>query len=197
MGKNYVETLACQKSAGTLFNTYTTAKSVINPDCIPDLPRSVFWVPGRRAHIIGEGAISNVVTAAPTIQFLVKLGTIASAVTVFDSGQVQLNTIAHTTLPFSFEIRLRSDKDNYGNGTTAKLWGRMTVKGIMFAKSTAQIDSLQSDNEILLPQTAPVLGAGFDATIVTNPDFWAGFSASNAGNGIRIDDYAFIDMGIA
>ena len=42
MGKNYVETLACQKSAGTLFNTYTTAKSVINPDCIPDLPWSVF-----------------------------------------------------------------------------------------------------------------------------------------------------------
>lgn len=196
MGDNYVETLASQTYAGSPFNTYTAAKSVINPDCIPDLPRN-FWRPGRRARIEGHGAISNIVTTPGTMQFLVKMGTIAAPVTVFDSQNIQLNATAHTLQPFWFEIMLRSDKDNYGNGTTAKLFGMLKLAGIMFTLTAGQIDSPQGMPVFTLPFVTPVLGAGFDATIVTQPDFWAGFSISNAGNGIRVDDYAFIDLGVS
>jgi hypothetical protein len=40
-----------------------------------------------------------------------------------------------------------------------------------------------------VPVTAPALGTAFDSTISQILDFWVGFSISNAGNGIRIDQY--------
>lgn len=196
MGDNYVETLASQTYAGTPQSAYTTAKSVINAECIPDLPKN-FWRPGRRARIEGHGAISNIVTTPGTMQFLLKLGTTAAPVTAFDSGNVQLNATAHTTLPFWFELMLRSDKDNFGDGTLAKLFGQLKLIGIMFTATAGQTDSPQGMQTILAPATAPVLGAGFNASIVTQPDFWAGFSINNAANLIRIDDYSFIDLGVS
>lgn len=196
MAKSYAETLASQIAAGSLLNTYTTAKRVINDDALCDLHRG-FWKPGRTAKIEVRGAISNIVTTPGTIQFLVKMGTTASPVTVFDSGTVQLNATAHTTLPFSLDIDLRADKDNHGSGTTTKLMGLGTLTGLMFTLTAGQTDSAQGHQTILVPQTAPALGAGFDDSIVNTPDFWAGFSISNAGNGIRIDQYRFIDLGIS
>lgn len=196
MGAVYASNLARQSKAGTLLNTYTTAKSVINPDDLIDLPRS-FWKIQRGLKVTVKGALSNIVAAPGTIQFLLKLGTTASPVTVYDSGTIQLNATAHVTLPFWLELTLRADKDNSGNGTTTKVFGHGKVGGIMFTKTAGQVDSLQGDQVIAVPQTAPVLGAGFDNTIVNTLDFWAGFSISNAGNGIRIDDYIVTDEGIA
>ncbi len=194
MGDTYCETLISQHGAGTLFNTYTTAKRVINDQALIDLPRG-FWAPGRGMKIEVKGAISNIVTTPGTIQFLAKLGTEAAPITVFDSGQVQLNATAHTTLPFWLEILLRADTE--GSGTNAKLFGHGKLGGIMFTLTAGQTDSAQGQQVIAVPQTAPVLGAGFDSHSINTLDLWAGFSISNAGNGIRIDEYFATDLGIS
>jgi hypothetical protein len=39
------------------------------------------------------------------------------------------------------------------------------------------------------PATAPAVGTGFDSTVANLLDFWAGFSISNAGNGVQIHQY--------
>jgi hypothetical protein len=147
------------------------------------------------ARISARGALSNIVTTPGTIQFLLKLGTVAAPVTVFDSGTIQLNATAHTTLPFALDITLRADTE--GSGTNAKLFGHGEVCGIMFTRPAGQTDSAQGHQVIRVPQTAPVLGAGFDSSVVTDLDLWAGFSISNAGNGIRIDQYWSEDLGIS
>ena len=194
MGDTYVETLISQHGAGTLFNTFTTAKRVINDQAVLSYPRG-YWAPGRMARINVRGALSNIVTTPGTVQFLLKLGTVASPITVFDSGVVQLNATAHTTLPFGLEVTLRSDTE--GSSTNAKLFGHGEVSGIMFTITAGQVDSVQGHQIIRVPQTAPVLGAGFDSTVVTDLDFWMGFSISNAGNGVRIDQYWSEDLGIS
>jgi len=143
-----------------------------------------------------RGALKNT-TGNPTFQPIVKLGTIASPVTVWDGGQVQFNATAHALLPFKLDIHLRPDKDNHGDGTLSKLVGFGDINSKVITATAAQTDDAQGNQTLLLPQTAPALGAGFDDSITNVLDFWVGFSASNSANGIQIWDYAVVDWGLA
>jgi len=184
--QTWVEVLGIpQIAAGTLFTTYTTSKSVINPQSLIVLPAG-FWYIGRRLIINVHGGISNIVTTPGTMTFEVKLGPTANIV-VFTSGAVQLNATAHTTLPFSLEINLTCRA--VGATTTANLMGQGVLEGIMFTRTAGQTDDVQGHQTLLVPQTAPAVGTGFDSTTASILDFWTGFSISNAGNGIQIQQY--------
>src|SRR5437867_1479899 len=95
------EVIANQRAAGTLFNAYTAAKSVINPDALTQLPPNFFY-PGKQLLVRATGGISNIVTTPGLMNFQVKVGSVAA----FDTGNIQLNATAHTTLPFWLDILL-------------------------------------------------------------------------------------------
>jgi hypothetical protein len=189
--QGWQETIAVQRAAGTLFNTYTTAKSVINPDALVQLPPNFFY-PGRILHLVAAGGISNIVTTPGLMNFQVKLGTLAAPVTVFDTGNVQLNAIAHTTLPFWLDLFLTCR--TIGSGTAATLMGQANCTGLMFTRTAGQIDSVQDMPTVLGPATAPAVGGGFDSTIANLLDFWVGFTISNAGNGVQIQQYRVMSL---
>lgn len=203
MALNYPVQLARMSRAvngGSPFDTYTTAKSVINQEDVVALGPG-FWVTKRGLKIRGRAGVKNT-TGNPTMQIIMKLGTIAAPVTVFDSGVIQLNASAHTLLPFSWELELRVDKDNIGanaagNATTTKLAGWITCRGIMITKTSGQVDSVQGEQVIQYPVAAPALTSGFDAGIVNQLDFWVGFSSSNSLNGWQTWDYQVWDEGVA
>jgi hypothetical protein len=187
MGRNaWGEAVTSQHAAGTLLNTFTTAKSVINAQAQSPLSPA-FWYPGKMMKIEVAGAISNIVTTPGTITLQVMLGTIAAPIVAFTTGAIQLNATAHTTLPFWLDIMLRCDTE--GSGTAAKLMGQTRATGVMFTKTAGQTDGANTDTSIMAPATNPAVGTGFDSTIVNTLDFWAGFSISNAGNGVRIDQF--------
>src|SRR6266496_6193578 len=100
--QSWQETIAIQRAAGTLFNTYTTAKSVINPDALVSLPPNFFY-PGRMLRVFVSGGISNVATTPGLMNFQI---IICAAAVAFDTGNIQLNATAHTTLPFWLDILL-------------------------------------------------------------------------------------------
>lgn len=179
----YVECVATARASSTLFTTYTTAKSVIDATGLWTMPANYLYV-GRKIRVRAAGAISNIVTTPGTMNFQVKIGSVAA----FDSGAIQLNATAHTTLPFFLDISLVCQV--VGSGTTAKMIGIGTAEGLMFTRTAGQTDDAQGMQTILIPQTNPVQGTGFDSTIANIIDFWAGFSISNAGNGVRIDEYS-------
>lgn len=181
--QTWQETLAVQRAAGTLLATYTTAKSVINPDGLYTLPANYLQV-GRRLRVKARGGISNIVTTPGTMNFQVKIGSVAA----FDTGAIQLNATAHTTLPFWLEIEMTVRA--IGSGTAANLIGLAQVIGRMFTLTAGQVDDAQGMQTILAPATAPAVGTGFDSTIANIVDLWAGFSISNAGNGIQIAEYS-------
>ncbi len=194
MAKSYVESLISQHAAGGAFNTFTTAKLVTNGQAMKLLDPG-FWTIGRNAQLRVRGAISNIVTTPGLMNFQVKMGTLAAAITVWDSGNVQLNAAAHTLLPFALDVDLRCDSE--GDGTLAKLIGVGILRGVMFTKTAGQVDGVNSETVINVPVTTPAVGTGFDSTIANLFQFWAGFTISNAGNGITVQTCVLQDQGIA
>lgn len=180
--QSWQETLSVQQAAGTLLATYTTAKSVINPQALYTLPAGVLTV-GKRLRVVIRGGLSNIVTTPGLVNFQVKIG---SAV-AFDTGNIQLNATAHTTLPFWVEIGMTVRA--VGSGTSANLIGLAQVSGRMFTLTAGQTDDAQGMQTILSPQTAPAVGAGFDSTIANIIDLWVGFTISAGGNGIQVQEY--------
>lgn len=165
--------LTRQKAAGTLFNSYTTAKTVINQTELVPMPGN-YLTEGSAFEIEVYGGISNVVTAQPTFTFQVMMGSIA----VWSSGAITTNTTANTLLPFNLSVKLRLDST--GTGTSAKFMGRGVLNCAAFASGSTAIT---------VPTTSPAVGTGFDSTIANILDFWVGISASQSGNAVQIYDY--------
>lgn len=183
--QTWVETLVAQQAIGTIFDTYTASKSIINPQGLYTLPPN-FWYPGRVVEIMVGGALGNLVTTPGTITFEVKLGPTANIV-VFSSGAIQLNATAHTLLPFYLEMRLTCRA--VGSGTSANLAGLGRLGGIQFTLTAGQVDAVNTPGLFLVPATTPVVGTGFDSSTSSILDLWAGFSISSASNRIRVDQY--------
>jgi hypothetical protein len=180
-----MQNVVTQDAAGTLFSNYTTAKTVINQNCLYGFYANQ-WRVGMKMRITVHMAVSNIVTTPGTITFQVMLGTIA----VWTSGAVQLNATAHTTLPAKLVVDLTLQLENTGvGGAVAKFFGLGQLSGVMFTKTAAQTDGVNTETTMLVPVTAPALGTAFDSTISQNLDFWAGFSIANSGNGVRVDQY--------
>jgi hypothetical protein len=180
--QTFQETLVAQSVAGSTFATYTTAKTVIPATNLITLPAN-WWYIGRSLRINVAGAISNIVTTPGLMNFQVKIGSVAA----FDTGNIQLNATAHTTLPFWLEILLTCRA--VGSSTSANLMGLAKATGVMFTSTAGQTDGANTMTTVLAPAAAPVVGTGFDSTIANILDFWVGFTISNAANLIRIDQY--------
>lgn len=177
--------LAQQTTAGQLFNTYTTAKTVINSEALLPIGANTLRV-GDCYAVNVDGGVSNIVTTPGTMVFQVMMGSIVA----WSSGNIQLNATAHTTLPFRLKVELTVQLVNTQvGGVVAKLFGLGVLSGVMFTKTAGQTDGANTESIITVPVTAPALGTAFDSTISQTLDFWVGFSISNAGNGVQIWNY--------
>jgi hypothetical protein len=132
-----------------------------------------------------RGGISNIVTTPGLMNFQVKIGPIRRR---FDTGNIQLNATAHTTLPFWLEILLTCVSDGPG-ATAAQFIGaghlkRRDVHAHCRADGRRNIGDAHRG-----PRSAPALGTAFDSTVANILDLWAGFTISNAGNGVQVQQY--------
>src|SRR5712664_2343120 len=130
--QTWAETLVSLNTAGTLYNTYTTAKSMLTSATAVEgasaglitLPANFFYR-GRTLHIFGQAGVSNRVTGPDTFTMQIMVG----AVIAFTSGAINLTTTAHTTIPMWFDFLLTCRA--IGNGTLANLMGQCKVHGQM------------------------------------------------------------------
>jgi hypothetical protein len=177
----FTQTLASQQAAGTLFNTYTTAKTVLNQTELVPLPGNYLRV-GSKFRIRMWGGLSNLVTTPGTVTFQIMMGSIA----VWTSGAIQLTTTANTLTPVNLETTIRLDST--GTGTAAKFIGGGRISALnLTIGSGANPTVTDTVNDV--PIGAPAVGTGFDSTISNILDFFVGFSISNAANGIQLYDY--------
>jgi hypothetical protein len=190
--REWRETLVTQKVDSPLQATFTTAKSIFGVDgtdeaaeCKYTLPAN-FFLRGKSLTIALRGDISNIVTTPGLIFFQVMLG----AVIAFTTSNIQLSTTAHTTLPFWLDLDLTCQVG--GAGTQAKLMGQGKIISQCVA-NTAVADSVANTlPTLLVPNTTPAQGTGFDATAAQKLDIFVGFTISNAGNGVRARQYKLI-----
>jgi len=174
--------IASMAGAGTLFNTYTTSKTILPTGSVPTLAPNFFTV-GKQLFIRALCGVSNIVTTPGTITFEVKVGSVVA----FTTGAIQLNATAHTLLPLWLEIMLTCR--SVGSGTSATLMGMGRVQGIAPTLTAGQTDATNTGGIQSAPATAPAVGTGFDSTVSNTLDLWAGFSISNAGNGVQVQQY--------
>lgn len=182
----FPQCLTAQAKVGTLYNTYTTAKTVINQSELVTLPPGYLKV-GTQFRVRAMGGLSNIATTPGTVTFQIMMGSIVA----WTSGAIQMSTTAHTLIPFNLEVMLRVDSISETAGsvaTAAKFLGQGMLNGIMFTVG-AGADSTTVVGQFPVPATAPAVGTGFDSSIANILDFWVGFSISNSGNGVQLYNY--------
>lgn len=186
------ETLVCLGVDGPAQNTFTTAKSIFGVDGTDEAAGAKFTLPAnffQRAKglkIEMQGDLSNIVTTPGTVTFQFMLG----AVIAWTSGAINFSTTAHTTLPFWLEVDLVCQVG--GAGTQAKLMGQGKIISQCVSNTSAADAVTNTLPVLLLPNTTPAQGTGFDATASQKTDVFVGFSVSNAGNQVRVRQYRLI-----
>lgn len=193
--QTWQETLVSINAAGTLYNTYTTAKSMFTSATalagasagLITVPAN-FFQPGKSLHIFGQAGVSNRVTGPDTFTAQVMVG----AVIAFTTGAINLTTTAHTTIPAWFDILLTCRAN--GNGTLATLIGQSKWQGQMIAQAASLADNAGGTGNCMAPNTAPAVGTGFDSTVAQTIDFFVAQSVSNAGNGFQIQQYCVVAL---
>ena len=194
--QNWQQTLVNLTAAGTLYNTYTTAKSMFTSATavagassgIVTLPPNFFDNPGKGLLIRGVAGISNRVTGPDTFTMQIML----NAVIAFTTGAINLTTTAHTTIPMFFTIMLTAR--TVGNGTLATLIGQAYIQGQMIAQAASLADNAGGTGNAMAPNTAPAVGTGFDSTVSNTLDLFVAQSFSGAGNGFQIQQYQVISL---
>jgi hypothetical protein len=179
--QTWVETLVTAQVAGTTLTGSTSATSIIPAAAKITLPTNYFYI-GRMLRIRAMGQLGNIITTPGTITIDVRLGNVVA----FNGGAMQLSSTAHTTLPFWLDIVLTCRA--IGSGTSTNFMGQ----GIMTSQClslTAVADSTTTPATLLLPNTVPTVGTGFDNTVTNTLDLFATFSLSNA-NAITLQQYS-------
>ena len=97
--------LTSQTVTGTLFNTFTTAKSVINATELLPLPGNYVKLGAKFRQRVVVG-LSNIVTTPGTVAFQLRMGSVVAQT----SGNIQLSTTAntHSTVEIDSTVRLWS-----------------------------------------------------------------------------------------
>lgn len=182
--QTWEETLKALPVAGTAVATNAADTSLLlttagATDCKITLPANYFSI-GKCIRIKMALQLSNIVTTPGTLTLKVLFG----AVVAFNGGAMQLSTTAHTTLPMWVEILLTCR--SVGSGTNATLIGQ----GIAISQClslTAVADSTTTPATLLIPNTVPTAGTGWDSTAAQAIDLTANFSLT--GNSITLHQY--------
>jgi|SRR6185369_10135064 len=183
-GYTYSEAIATMQGAGPTLTASTTPTSLLLGQAKATLKPGFFDRPGKAVRIDFAGQLGNIVTTPGTLTLDVRMGP-TSNIVVFNGGAMQLSSTAHTTLPIMGSILLTCRA--VGNGTSANLMGQ----GLVTAQSlslTAVADSTTTPATLLMPNTTPAVGTGFDSTVAMVVDLFGTFSLNNA-NAITLQQY--------
>jgi hypothetical protein len=183
--QTWVQTLGTLAADGAALNTSTTATSLMpaagaNRQLIT-LPNNTLYYAGQVLRVRGAGRLSNIVTTPGTFTLDIRFG----AIVVFNGGAMQLSTTAHTNVPFAFEIDLTTRA--VGSSTSATLMGH----GRFFSQavSVSGADPTTGHSFLMIPNTAPAVGNGFDSSATQAIDCFGTFSISNAANGATLHQF--------
>jgi len=147
-----------------------TLTAAARASCIPTanrivLPNAFFYI-GRAIQILMNGRISSVITAPGTARYDICMGSAGTTI-VYDTLAIPLNpTAARTTVPWFFECLLVCRAVGAGTSTTFFPRGQWTSEDLIGAAAPAA----GGNGSLLLPTTAPAVGAGMDNTAASALD---------------------------
>ena len=183
-GYTYTECIATLQAAGPNLTASATPTSLLNGQAKATLKPGFFDRIGKAVRIDFAGQLGNIVTTPGTLTLDVRMGP-TSNIIVFNGGAMQLSSTAHTTLPIMGSIMLTCRA--VGSGTSANLMGQALVTSQCLSL-TAVADSTTTPATLLMPNTVPTVGTGFDSSVAMVVDLFGTFSLNNA-NAIQLHQY--------
>lgn len=175
--QTWQETLVTSQVDGATL-TAAAAATCIPPAALITIPAG-WWQIGRVVKVTASGRISCAVTTPGTARFQVRMG----AVSAFDTGALNLNIVAKTTVPWLFETLLTCR--SIGNGTTATLFGQgqFTSEAVV----GSPLPTAGGNGSLLCPVGTPAVGTGFDSTIANVLDLF--FTQTVATGSLTVHQY--------
>ena len=176
--QGWVELLAVAPTDGPTLTNTVTATSVLVATAKPVLPAQYFDKPGKMIRIRAKGRMSTVVTTPGTFTFDIRFGNTV----VFTGGAMALNTVAQTNATFDLDISLVCRTIGSSTGGTVLGAGNFSSRVVIGSPAV----TAGGAGELLLPDTAPVVGTGFDSTFAQTIDLFGTWSVASASNSITL-----------
>lgn len=154
--------------------------------CIPTpsriiLPNNYFYI-GRMLKICMHGRISCVVTTPGTARFDVRMGP-SGTIVVYDTGALNLNVVAKTTVPWWLEIWLTCRAVGSGTATNFMGIGCFTSEAVV----GSPLPSAGGNGSLNCPVGTPAVGTGFDNTAANALDVF--FTQTVATGSMTVHGY--------
>jgi hypothetical protein len=184
---SFYEVLVTAQADGSALASSTTPTSLLPTAARFTLASNFFANVGKMVRVKASGRISTLVTSPGNLTLDVRFGTVASPIVVFNGGASALNVVAQTNATWDFEANLVCR--SIGSGTSATVLG--VAKWISRASLNAPaVGTTTGVGTVLLPDTAPATGTGFDSTVTNVVDLFATFSANSASNSIQLHQFS-------
>ena len=187
--QTWQETLINTNVDGAAVTNTTTPTSIIGgtgtgaSQAKITLPANFFYV-GRMIRLFAAGRMSTVVTTPGTLTLDIRLGAVIAA----NGGAMTLSTTAKTNVAWWLDWILTCRA--IGSGTTSNLMHQG-----MFSSEAAGATTVAGEaKSIMMPQSAPAVGTGFDSTAAQTIDLFATWSVANAANSIQMHQYKFASL---
>ena len=179
MQQQWSQNLISAAVDGAALSNTTTPTSLLHAGSKLTLPPNFLYFTRQQLRVRAAGRISTVVTSPGTLTLDVRLG----SVVVFNGGAMTLSTTAKTNVTWTLDavLTLRS----VGGGTAATLFGTGEWKSEAAGATTVAGEA----KCILLPQSAPAVGTGFDETAAQTVDLFGTWSAASASNSITCHQF--------
>jgi hypothetical protein len=154
--------------------------------CIPVASRLIlpnnYWTVGKSWHIRLGGRISCAVTTPGTARFDLRTGP-SGTIVAFDTGALNLNIVAKTTVPWWLEVDLTCRAVGTVATTTLFGMGRFTSEAVI----AAPLPAVGGNGVLLCPVAAPAVGTGFDNTAANAVDMF--FTQTAATGSMTVHNY--------
>lgn len=178
--QSWQETLVSAQGDGPQILNNSTAATIIPAASIITLPNNYFNI-GKVLRLTISGGVSCVVTTPGTLILDLRLG----AVIAFTTQAIPLNIVAKTNLPFHMQVLLTCR--SIGAGTTATL----IANGFFISETMvgAPAPAVGGSGCVIVPNTAPAVGTGFDSTAANAVNIFGKFSVTTATTQITLNQY--------
>jgi len=163
-----------------------TLTAAARASCIPVanrivLPNNFFYI-GRAIRVRMSGRISCVVTTPGTARFDICLGAAGTTI-VFDTGALNLNIVAKTTVPWLLDALLVCRAVGTGTSTTFFPTAFFQSEAVI----GAPLPSVGGNGSLLVPVGTPAVGAGMDNTAASALDVF--FTQTAATGSMTVHNY--------
>jgi hypothetical protein len=169
--------LAVGSADGAALTNSLTATSILPGSAVATIPAGALQI-GSLIKLTLRGRISTLVTAPGTLTLDVRLG----AVVISALGALALNVNAQTNASFELELLARVVSLGAGTVATALCMARFSSRAVIGSPAAG----VGGAGVLMLPDTAPAVGAGFDSTSAQAVNVFAAWSVASASNSLQV-----------